>query len=122
MTEQKVMITREMRAMLSAMLPFDATEEWIDAHYDVYETMETHDRLGSLNERARNADFRVAKNPEIPGLRGLGQHGHQVFIDEPYHSAETLCIWREGDAASEWLEHRVFCDRDVLTCLSREAG
>lgn len=95
-------------------------KDFMDSMFEVAQPMEEIDRLGSLNEFTRSRGFRVAPNPEVSGLRGLGQYGYQVYIDEANYSKATHFRWRDGDATSEWLEHRVLCTRDVLACLSRE--
>ena len=127
----KFLITQREYDWLVSIYPGSGdVKAFMDEHYTVVMPLEAADayineklrdgyleRLGSLaSEQGR----RVAPNPEVPGLRGLGHSTYQTYFDEPCYTEENVCRWRDGTSAEKWLEHRVFCKRDVLACLSRK--
>jgi len=117
-------------------------EAFMDANYIVVmplEAADTHinkglwagylDRLGSLAiEKGTNLDtlrsegvYRVAQDPDVSGIRGLGNRPSAVYFDEPYYPTNADCEWADGVTAQKWVEHRLFCKRDVLACLSGDS-
>jgi hypothetical protein len=104
----------------------DVYETWARIREQIYAS--ELKRLGSLPiEQGTNLDtlksdgvYRVASNPDVSGVRGLGHRPSSVYIDEPHYFAAFHCWWGDGVTASKWMEHRVFCKRAVLACLSGE--
>jgi hypothetical protein len=104
----------------------DVYETWARIREQIYAS--ELKRLGSLAiEQGTNLDtlksdgvYRVASYPDVSGIRGLGYRPSAVYIDEPHYSTAFNCWWGNGVTASKWLEHRVFCKRAVLACLSGE--
>jgi hypothetical protein len=104
----------------------DVYETWARIREQIYAS--ELKRLGSLRiEQGTNLDtvrsdgvYRMAKDPDVSGLRGLGYRPNTVIFDEPHYTAGFHCWWGNGVTAQEWVEHRVFCKRAVLACLSGE--
>lgn len=139
------LLTRWQYEWLLSLNPnrYDEYKKYLDANFEVEPAPEITDiierlnrlvgvddidRLGSLPiDQGTNLDtitargiYRVASTQEIPGIQDIGYRTSTVYFDEPFDWAEANCQWPDGFVASEWLEHRVFCKRTLLECLSGE--
>ena len=93
---------------------------WARINEQLRDTQLKRLRLGSLTHEPRSKRPNLAQDPDVSGLRGLGHRPSAVYIDEPHYSTAFHCWWGNGVTASKWVEHRVFCKRVVLECLSGE--
>lgn len=129
----KQLITREQYNYLVSLLPNSVdAKSYLDSYFAVYYTPDQLEVFINVNERLEETfnttrlgslseQFRVATNPEVPGVRGLGHRFSSVYFDEAHFTEVAQPRRRHSDDASEWLEHRSFCKRDLLSCLSGEA-
>jgi len=117
--------------------PESDTDAFMESMFDLYEFMPPPPTKAQLevqaiikamykNEAGESLHIGYYKKPrvnlaiasEVSGLRGLRYQPDSVYFDEPYHPAAPDCEWSNGVTASQWLEHRMFCTRAVLECLS----
>jgi hypothetical protein len=97
--------------------PTKAQLEVQDIIRKTYKT-ETGESLHIGYYRGQRAN--LAPNPDISGVRGLGYRPNTVYIDETHYTEGFHCWWGNGVTPQKWLEHRMFCTRTVLACLSGE--
>lgn len=121
---QKFLITQREYDWLISIRPNDENiKAFMDEHYTVvmpYESVDTYineklrdgylERLGSL---AVEQGFRVAPNPEVPGLRGLGHSFDQVYIDEPFDSTAAYDEWSGRTSSAARMEYGMLRGRNV---------
>ena len=116
MTDTEVRFLKEMHGDLYAIL-----KERIDTYVPFYPTQqeELQNNLNeSLGAQAVEYGYRVAPDPEVPGLRGLGSRPNTVYFDEAHNLSE---IYNSGEprlVTQKWMEHRRVCGRTLLDCLS----
>ena len=123
----KFFMNEQEQAFLKANYP--QLWENMKDNIELYEPFERVERLSQINRdfKERLGDlaveygYRVAPDPEVPGLRGLGSRPSAVYFDEAHHTSSVFDPGRSDVTPQEWLEHRRICGRTLLECLSGEA-
>jgi hypothetical protein len=102
--------------------------ESIKDDIELYEPYERTERLRTINKQMNDKlgalaveyGYRVAENPEVSGLRGLGFRPDKVIFDEAHNLSEVYDSGGPDVVAQKWVEHRRICARSLLECLSGE--
>lgn len=126
----KFYMNEQEQELLSSRWPnlYNAIKDYIEL-YQPIEPLNVMSRINAqlrddyqrrLGELAVEQGYRVAPDPEVPGLRGLGARPSQVIFDESHNLAEVYESGSNDVVASRWMEHRRVCRRTLLECLSGE--
>lgn len=123
----KFFMNEQEQALLKANYP--QLWENMKDNIELYVPIERVERLSQINRdfKERLGDlaveygYRVAPDPEVPGLRGLGSRPSAVYFDEAHNLSEIYDSGEPDVVTQKWMEHRRVCGRTLLECLSGEA-